>query len=227
MLKSLFCQAQDTCWYRSLVQILMKISKLIRNSSVKLIHSQPTLKMNSDTIKSTNGKTKSTSSRSRVVDRFLEVYCFVKRLYYLTRSVLRIIFRHPVTGTSIIPIFADGRIVLARRHDTGRWALPGGMVEWGEEIATTVRRELLEETGLELVRISRLVGVYSNPDRDSRVHSICVVVEAEVRGKIQIQDEQEISEVEAFNPSDLPLVGLSYDNDQQLKNYLDGLTVLA
>ena len=104
------------------------------------------------------------------------------------------------------------------------------LVAWsngGEEIATTVQRELLEETGLELVRISRLVGVYSKPDRDPRVHSICVVVEAEVRGKIQIQDEQEISEVEAFNPRDLPLGGLSFDNDEQLKNYLDGLTVLT
>ena len=183
--------------------------------------------MSSNTIKSNNGGTRCQSSRSRVVDRFLEVYYFIKRLYYLTKSLLGIIFRHPVTGTSIIPIFADGRIVLARRHDTGRWALPGGMVEWGEDIATTVRRELLEETGLELVRISRLVGVYSKPDRDPRLHSICVVVEAEVRGKIQIQDEQEISQVEAFNPSDLPLVELSYDNDEQLKNYLDGLTILA
>ncbi|MDJ0897254.1 MAG: NUDIX hydrolase [Xenococcus sp. MO_188.B8] len=164
---------------------------------------------------------------SRVVGLFLGVNYVIKRLYYITKSVLRIIFRHPVTGTCIIPIFADGRIVLARRHDTGRWALPGGMVEWGEEIATTVRRELREETGLELVRISRLVGVYSHPDRDPRVHSICVVVEAEVQGEIQIQDEQEISEVEAFNPNDLPLVGLSYDNGKQLKNYLDGLTILA
>lgn len=100
-------------------------------------------------------------------------------------------------------------------------------VEWGEEIATTVRRELLEETGLELVCISRLAGVYSKPNRDPRVHSICVVVEAEVRGDIKIQDKQEISEVEAFNLKDLPSVRLSYDNGEQLKNYLDDLTILA
>lgn len=183
--------------------------------------------MSSNTIKSNNGKIRCKNSRERVIKSILELGDFVNRLWYFSKSVLGLIFRHPVTGTSIIPIFADGRIVLARRHDTERWALPGGMVEWGEEIATTVRRELLEETGLELVRISRLVGVYSKPDRDPRVHSICVVVEAEVRGKIQIQDKQEISEVEAFNPNDLPLVGLSYDNDEQLKNYLDGLTILA
>lgn len=146
---------------------------------------------------------------------------------YLAKSLLGIILRHPVTGTSIIPVLADGRIVLARRHDTGQWALPGGMVEWGEEIATTVRRELQEETGLELVCISRLVGVYSKPERDSRVHSICIVVEAEVKGKIRIQDPLEISEVKAFNPKDLPLVGLSYDNDEQLKNYLNATTILA
>lgn len=167
------------------------------------------------------------SCRQGIVEGFWEVYNFIRRLWYLIKSLLGIILRHPVIGTSIIPILEDGRIVLARRYDTGSWALPGGMVEWGEEIATTVRRELLEETGLELVGISRLVGVYSKPERDPRVHSVCVVVEAKVRGKIQIRDELEISEVEAFNPNDLPLLRLAYDNDEQVKNYLDGLTVLA
>jgi 8-oxo-dGTP pyrophosphatase MutT (NUDIX family) len=59
---------------------------------------------------------------------------------------------HPCT--SIIPILPDGRIVLIRRRDNGRWALPGGIVDWGEDIPTTVRRELAEETGLELVKFA-------------------------------------------------------------------------
>jgi ADP-ribose pyrophosphatase/8-oxo-dGTP diphosphatase len=151
----------------------------------------------------------------------------MRRLWYFAKAVLGILFRYPLTGTNIVPILTDGQIVLARRRDTGRWSLPGGMVEWGEDITTTVRRELAEETGLELVRIRRLVGVYSAPERDPRVHSICVVVEAEVQGKIQIQDTQEISEVQAFSPNALPKEQLSYDSGQQLQDYLDGLTVLA
>lgn len=178
-------------------------------------------------IKLNHNRTNSKILQSKFVSRVTEFGSSIASLRYFVGTVLGLIFRHPVTGTSIIPVLSDGRIVLARRHNTGLWALPGGMVEWGEEIATTVRRELAEETGLELVRISRLVGVYSKPDRDPRVHSICVVIEAEVRGKIQIQDKQEISQVEAFSLQDLPLAGLSYDNDEQLKNYLNQLTILA
>jgi 8-oxo-dGTP pyrophosphatase MutT (NUDIX family) len=85
----------------------------------------------------------------------------MRRLWQIVQTVLGLIFRHPVTGTAVIPVLPDGRIVLIRRRDNGRWGLPGGMVDWGEDIPTTVRRELAEETGLDLVKIRRLVGVYS------------------------------------------------------------------
>lgn len=151
----------------------------------------------------------------------------MRRLWQFAYTVLGIIFRHPIVGTSIIPILPDGRIVLIRRLDNGRWGLPGGMVDWGEDIPTAVRRELKEETGLELIHIRRLVGVYSAPDRDPRVHSICVTVEAEVEGEFQIADTLEIGEVQAFALSALPEEPLSHDHDQQLQDYLKGLTVLA
>ncbi len=89
-----------------------------------------------------------------------------RTLWRYGQTILGIIFRHPITGTSIIPILPDGRIVLIRRRDNGLWSLPGGMVDWGEDVPTTIQRELMEETGLELVKIRRLVGVYSAPDRD-------------------------------------------------------------
>ncbi|GAB4283028.1 MAG: hypothetical protein Fur0025_12670 [Oscillatoriaceae cyanobacterium] len=101
------------------------------------------------------------------------------------------------------------------------------MVDWGEDIPTTVLRELKEETGLELVQLGRLVGVYSAAERDPRVHSICVVVEAQVQGKMQVVDTLEIIEVKDFLPSELPLEELSHDHGQQLKDYLNGMTTLA
>ncbi len=151
----------------------------------------------------------------------------MRRLWQFGQTVLGIIFRHPIPGTSIIPILPDGRIVLIRRRDNGRWALPGGMVDWGEDVSTAVQRELKEETGLELVKIRRLVGVYSAPDRDPRIHSICIVVEAEVQGKMEIQDTLEVIEIQAFLPTSLPPDPLSHDHDQQLQDYFDGLTKLA
>ena len=69
------------------------------------------------------------------------------QLWQVGKTILGLIFRHPLTGASVVPILPDGRIVLVRRRDNNRYALPGGMVEWGEEISTTVKSELYEETG--------------------------------------------------------------------------------
>ncbi|HEY9652621.1 MAG TPA: NUDIX hydrolase [Coleofasciculaceae cyanobacterium] len=151
----------------------------------------------------------------------------MRRTWQFVQTVLGIIFRHPIVGTSIVPVLPDGRIVLVQRRDNGKWALPGGMVDWGQDLPTTVRRELAEETGLELVEIRRLVGVYSAPDRDPRIHSICVLVEADVQGSMQIRDVSEIIEVQAFQPSAIPRGNLSHDHDRQLQDYLDGKSVIA
>lgn len=148
-------------------------------------------------------------------------------LWHFIQTVLGILFRHPVTGTSIIPILPDGQLVLVRRRDNGKWALPGGMVNWGEDITTTIYRELTEETGLHVTKVRRLVGVYSSPERDIRVHSICVVVEVEADGQLTINDPMEVQAVKAFDPREIPIGELSHDHDQQLQDYLTGLTILA
>lgn len=149
------------------------------------------------------------------------------RAWQYIKTVMGIIFRHPITGATLIPILPDGQIVLVRRRDTGRWGLPGGIVDWGEDIATTAKRELKEETGLELLKIRRLVGVYSSPYRDPRIHSISVLIEVEAQGEFNIKDTLEISEVQAFAADKLPLGNLSHDHDQQLQDYLKGATTLA
>lgn len=150
-----------------------------------------------------------------------------RSLWHIGQTVLGLIFRHPITGTSIIPILPDGRIVLIRRSDDGCWSLPGGMIDWGEDVPTAAKRELMEETGLELLKIRRLVGVYSAPDRDPRIHSICIVVEAEVQGEMTIADDLEVLEIQAFEPSTLPKSKMSHDHTKQLQDYLQGLTTLA
>ncbi|MEA5618296.1 NUDIX hydrolase [Cronbergia sp. UHCC 0137] len=158
---------------------------------------------------------------------FTPVMQSIHSLWRFAQTVLGIIFRHPITGTSVIPILPDGRIVLIRRTDNGRWALPGGMVDWGEDVPSTVRRELMEETGLEVTNIRRLVGVYSSPERDPRIHSICIVVEADVQGEMTIPDALEVMEIQAFAPNSLPKADMSHDHTQQLQDYLNGLTTLA
>ena len=56
------------------------------------------------------------------------------------------------------------KVLLTQRADNGRWCLPGGGMESGESAAEACEREVWEETGLK-VRVTRLIGVYSNPDQ--------------------------------------------------------------
>jgi len=146
----------------------------------------------------------------------------MQRPWYFIKSVLKVIFRHPITGTTILARLPDQRIVLIKRRDTGRWGLPGGVIDWGEDIATAAKRELLEETGLELLSLQRLVGVYSSFERDPRVHSISILIEAQAQGELLAKDLDEVLEVQAFLPQDIPLGNLSHDHEQQLKDYLQG-----
>ena len=143
------------------------------------------------------------------------------------RTLLGLLLRRPLLGTSIVPILPDGRIVLIRRRDTDRWALPGGIVDWGEDLTTAATRELSEETGLTLTIVGRLIGVYSHAERDPRFHSICVALSAQVIGEMRTYDPDEVIGVKAFVVDELPLEQLDHDHTQQLKDYLAGKTVLA
>jgi 8-oxo-dGTP diphosphatase len=61
--------------------------------------------------------------------------------------------------------------------------LPGGFVKLGETVESACRREVMEETGIEVTKIS-LVGVYSDIDRDPRGHIVSVAFEAELMKEI-------------------------------------------
>jgi len=70
-----------------------------------------------------------------------------------------------------------GRVLLIRRKNEpfkGAFALPGGFVDIGETVEAACRREVREETGLEVSDLE-LVGVYSDPARDPRGHTVSTV----------------------------------------------------
>lgn len=93
----------------------------------------------------------------------------------------------------MIGITVDGVIVekrnvllIKRGRDPykGFWALPGGFVEYGETTEDAVKREVKEETGLDC-DIVALTGVYSDPNRDPRGHTISVAYLMKVvRGEV-------------------------------------------
>jgi ADP-ribose pyrophosphatase YjhB (NUDIX family) len=68
-----------------------------------------------------------------------------------------------VPGASAIVTNEKGWLLLHRRSDNERWALPGGTMDIGETIAKCIEREVKEETGL-TVKAFRIVGIYSDPE---------------------------------------------------------------
>ena len=72
----------------------------------------------------------------------------------------------PVHSVSVAAVVVDdaGRALLVRRRDNGRWEPPGGVLERDETIVDGLRREVAEETGLDVV-VGDLAGVYKNMTR--------------------------------------------------------------
>ncbi len=71
--------------------------------------------------------------------------------------------RHSVSVTGIITD-DRGRALLIQRRDNHRWEPPGGVLELGESIDNGLRREVREETGLDIEPVA-LTGVYKNMNR--------------------------------------------------------------
>lgn len=65
-----------------------------------------------------------------------------------------------LTGTSVLILDEHRRLLLMERADTGGWGLPGGIMEPGESLEETGRREVSEELGVELTDLN-LFGVFS------------------------------------------------------------------
>lgn len=72
-------------------------------------------------------------------------------------------------------VLNNNKIILVKRKNPPiGFALPGGFVDIGETVEHAVKREVLEETGIN-VEIEKLFNVYSDPKRDKRGHCVSIV----------------------------------------------------
>ncbi|MCS7119030.1 MAG: NUDIX hydrolase [Archaeoglobaceae archaeon] len=120
-----------------------------------------------------------------------------------------------LTVDAVIPY--KGKIVLIKRKNEpfkDHYALPGGIVEYGETVENAVLREVEEETGLK-GKIFDLVGVYSELDRDPRGHfvSICFIV-IPVGG--ELKSGSDAKEVRLFKLGELPR--LAFDHEKMVRD---------
>ena len=125
----------------------------------------------------------------------------------------------PALTTDIIIELSDRPdrpiVLIERRYPPPGWALPGGFVDVGEAVERAAVREALEETTL-AVRLTALLGVYSDPARDPRRHTASVVYIAEARGAPRAQDDAR--NVGIFTLDRLP-AALCFDHAKILADY--------
>jgi 8-oxo-dGTP diphosphatase len=114
-----------------------------------------------------------------------------------------------------------GRLLLVRRGRPpfrGRWALPGGFCEWKETTQVCCARETLEETGM-TVTVGKLLGVYSDPERDPRGHTVTVLYAARpVRGEAKGSDDA--AEARWFTREEIRGLDFAFDHGEIIRRQL-------
>ncbi|MCW1304560.1 MAG: NUDIX hydrolase [Candidatus Parvarchaeota archaeon] len=116
---------------------------------------------------------------------------------------------------AIIP-YRNGIVLIERAVEPfkGKLALPGGHIEKGESAEEAVKREVKEETGLE-VKIKRLVGIYSGPHRDPRYPTIssCYICDV-IGGNLKASsDAKKVVILNRVNAHDL-----AFDHSKMIKD---------
>ena len=110
----------------------------------------------------------------------------------------------------------QGIVLIERKNPPIGLAIPGGFVDIGETVEHALKREMKEETNLD-VEILRLLGVYSDPDRDLRFHTVSITYVCKAKGT----PKDDAKAVHVFKLEEIPFEKLVFDHAKILRDYLD------
>ena len=106
-------------------------------------------------------------------------------------------------------------VLIERKNPPFGWAIPGGFVDIGETLEQAAIREAKEETGLD-VTLTILLGIYSNPTRDPRGHTVTAVYIGRADGTPKAADDAK--NIRLITPGQEPNP-LAFDHALILKDY--------
>lgn len=99
---------------------------------------------------------------------------------------------------------SDGKILLVKRCDCGKWGVPGGLMNFGETIEQAAVREVKEETGLDAECVE-LLGMYTGYlSRDGLSQPLTAIFTARAVGGELYCDLKETAEIGYFGRDELP-----------------------
>jgi 8-oxo-dGTP diphosphatase len=115
-------------------------------------------------------------------------------------------------------------LFIQRKNEPIGWALPGGFIDYGEVAEDAARRELQEETGIKVdSKELRLIGVFSDPQRDPRMHTITIAYSCRAIGRAIAGDDA--NDAVFFSPKSLPT--LAFDHGKIIDKYLNSKKLLT
>ncbi len=123
----------------------------------------------------------------------------------------------PRLASDVLVVDKDKVLLIERKNIPYGWAIPGGFVDLYETMEAAAVRELYEETGIiaKVEEIS-LLGIYSDPKRDIRGHTVSAVYVYFGGGNPVAADDAKSAKY--FNVNNLP-DNLAFDHEKIIKEY--------